>query len=95
MEYNKLSGYDRFILLTEQASGVSASLTTYLEFQKVEKILELCSRSDASTIYWDGKDVEKPIKRGEAEKIMTKLEKNKFDRGVFIVARRMNVELRV
>ena len=95
MEYNKLSGYDKFILLTEQARGLSASLTTYLEFQKVEKILELCSRSDASTIYWDGKDVEKPIKRGEAEKIMTKLEKNKFDRGVFIIARRMNVELRV
>lgn len=95
MEYNKLSGFDRFILLTEQARGLSASLTTYLEFQKVEKILELCSRSDASTIYWDGADVVKPCKRHEAEKILIKLEKNKFDSGVFRVARRMNVELRV
>ena len=95
MEYNKLSGFDKFILLTEQARGLGASLTTYLEFQKVEKILELCSRSDASTICWDGSDIEKPVKRGEAERILLKLQKNKFDSGVFKVARLMNVELRV
>lgn len=95
MEYDRLSGYDKFILLTEQTRGLSASLTTYLEFQKVEKILELCSRSDASTIYWDGKDVEKPCKRGEAERIINKLSKNKFDSDLFRIARLMRVELRV
>jgi hypothetical protein len=95
LEYEQLSGYDRFILLTEQARGLSASLTVYLEYQKVEKILELCSRSDASTIYWDGKDVQKPCLRAEAEKIITGLSKNKFDSGIFKIARLMKVELRV
>lgn len=95
MKYKELSDYDKFILLTENAKGLSPTLTTYLEFQKVEKILELCSRSDASTIYWDGKDVEKPCKRHEAAKIMDKIAKNKFDSNVFKIARRMNVELRI
>ncbi|MBC8411133.1 MAG: hypothetical protein H8E12_20810 [Rhodobacteraceae bacterium] len=95
MKYGELSGYDKFILMSDQASGLPSTLTSYIAYQQVEKILELCERSDASTIFWDGKDVEKPIRRGEAGKVIESLAKNKFDHRIFKIARLMGVELRV
>ena len=39
MEYNKLSGYDQYILLTLQTKGIGANLAAYNGFQEVLKFL--------------------------------------------------------
>jgi hypothetical protein len=94
MKYEHLSGYAKFILLAEQARGVSPNLQTYLSFKNVLKILEQCSKSDTPSVMWKDELVEKPINRTEATMLLDKINRGKWDQSLKKVAHCFGIELR-
>lgn len=94
MEYNKLSDYDKFILLSEQTRNVSANMQAFALFKEVVNILEACSKSDTSTLTWKNNVIEKPITRHEANKALNNIKNNKWDNLITKVCRAFQIELR-
>tara|TARA_Y100001937_G_scaffold127975_1_gene201899 strand:+ start:1999 stop:2283 length:285 start_codon:yes stop_codon:yes gene_type:complete len=94
MEYNKLSGYDQYILLTLQAKGIGANLAAYNGFQEVLKFLETCAKSDNSVITSGDRVIEKPFNRSQSQQILEKIKRNKWDDRIKECAKLIGAELR-
>ena len=94
MEYNKLSDYDKFILLSEQSRNVSANMQAFASFREIINILEECAKSDTSTLKWKNNIVEKPITRYAADKALNNINNNKWDNLIIKVCRAFQIELR-
>ena len=50
MDKNKLSGYDRYILLTQQTKAMRSNMQAYGVFQEILQFVEKCSKTDAKVI---------------------------------------------
>ena len=94
MKHEQLSGYAKFILLADQARGISGNLSTYLAYKEVLKILEECSKSDTPSVHWKNELIEKPITRMEAVSILDKLKNNRWDQSLKKIAHVFKIELR-
>jgi hypothetical protein len=94
MEYEQLSDYDKFILLSAKSRGVSANMQAFYAFRNVMEILAECAKSDTSSLRWKDNIVTKPITRQEAEKALTNIKQNKWDNIIFKVCRAFQIELR-
>ena len=94
MKYEHLSGYAQFILLADQAKGISGNLSSYLAYKEVLKILEECSKSDTPSVHWKNELIEKPVTRMEAVNILDKLKNNKWDHSLKKIARVFKIEFR-
>ena len=94
MELTKLSGYDQYILMTEQARGVGANMQAYQSFKECLAFLEKCAKSDSKVINYNDEIIEKPINRSQAQKTLDNIARIKWDNTIVSVARFMNLELR-
>jgi len=94
MEYNKLSGYDQFILLANQTRGVGANVQAYHQFEEVIKFLETCAKSDNSVITSGDNVITKPFNRSQAQQILDSIGRNKWDNRIKECAKTIGAELR-
>ena len=93
MEYSKLSGYEKFILLSQSVPRVTANLSTYNEFKVALEALKACAKSDSKTMSWQDRIIEKPVTKGAAERALFKLEKNQWDTTINEICRALKIFL--
>ena len=93
MKYEQLSGYEKFILLTEGVSAVSANLSSYNEFKLALEALTRCAKSDTKTMRWKGEIIVKPIKMHEAERALRHIKSNKWDNTIFHLCNALRIPL--
>ena len=94
MEYNKLSGYDQYILLTNQTKGIGANVQAYNQFAEVLKFLESCAKSDNTVITFSDKVIDKPFNRTQSQQILESIGRNKWDNRIKECAKVIGAELR-
>jgi len=93
MKYEHLSGYEKFILLTENVSRVPSNLSSYNEFKSVLEALARCAKSDTKTMRWKGTIIVKPVRRHDAEKALLNINNNKWDNTVFTICKELDIPL--
>jgi len=93
MKYEQLSGYEKFILLTENVSGVSANLSSYSEFKLALEALTRCAKSDTKTMRWKGTIIVKPVMMYDAEKALRNIKNNKWDNTIFQLCNALRIPL--
>jgi len=93
MEMNKLTDYDKFILMT-QGKTMGSTMAAFFEFKNILKLLEVCSKSDAKTISWKDKIIDKPINRSEAVGLLDSFNRAKWNGKFVTLAHRMGIVLR-
>ena len=93
MELDRLSDYEKFILMSE-GKRVQANIGTFQEFKELLKALELCGKGDSATFVWRDKIVDKPVNRHEANKMLDDFKKAKWNRLFATVARQLGIEFR-
>jgi hypothetical protein len=93
MKYEQLSGYEKFILLTEGVSAVSANVSSYNEFKLALEALTRCAKSDTKTMRWKGDIIIKPVGMYEAEKALRSIKANKWDHTVFLICNALKIPL--
>tara|TARA_X000001036_G_C20283252_1_gene645216 strand:- start:220 stop:504 length:285 start_codon:yes stop_codon:yes gene_type:complete len=94
MEYNQLSGYDQYILLTLQAKGIGANVAAFNQFTEVLKFLESCAKSDNTVVHIKDKVITKPFNRSQSQQILESIRRNKWDDRVKECAKAIGAELR-
>ena len=70
MDFNKLSDYDRYILMASKSGKIPMTATGFNAYKELKTILELCSKSDTSTLDFKGKIFKKPMERNEAIRLL-------------------------
>tara|TARA_B100000287_G_scaffold401640_1_gene421868 strand:- start:460 stop:741 length:282 start_codon:yes stop_codon:yes gene_type:complete len=93
MELDKLSDYEKFILMSE-GKRVQANIATFQEFKELLKALELCGKGDSSTFLWRDEIREKPVNRHDANKMIEDFKKAKWNKLFVNVARQLGLEFR-
>ena len=93
MEYNKLSGFDKFILMT-QGKRMGSTMAAFFEFRTILQLLEVCAKSDAQTISWKDKIIDKPVNRSEASSLLDSFNRAKWNNKFVTLAHEMGVVLR-
>jgi|TARA_B100000809_G_C15078878_1_gene508892 hypothetical protein len=94
MKYEHLTGYAKFLLLSDTARGLGSHMQAYISFNQIIKILEECCKSDTPTLIWKNKIVEKPITRMEAIAVLDKVQNNIWDNSIRRIANIFEIELR-
>ena len=94
MEFTRISGYDQYILLSQQTRNIGSNVQAYASFVKVMSFLEKCSKSDSKVVNFDDKIIEKPLTQQEAQRALENIKKIKWDNTVMGVAKFMKLELR-
>ncbi len=94
MEYNQLSGYDQYILLTNQTKGIGANVAAYNQFAEVLKFLESCAKSDNTVVHIKDKVITKPFNRTQSQQILDAIGRNKWDNRIKECAKAIGAELR-
>ena len=95
MENNRLSGYDRYILLTQQTRNMRSNLQAYGVFKEIISFIEKCSKSDAKVINYNEKFLDKPITRDQAKRILEKVDNIKWDNTIVSIGRFLELDFRV
>ena len=69
MKYEHLTGYAKFLLLSDTARGLGSHMQAYISFNQIIKILEECCKSDTPTLIWKNKilNLGDQIKAAEAK----------------------------
>ena len=93
MELSKLSGYEKFIVMSDGAR-FSSSMKSYLEFKEVLQVLEECKKSDSKSFMWKDKIIEKPVDRYEADRLLNDFDNMKWNTGFAKLAHKLGLELR-
>jgi len=93
MELSKLSGYEKFIVMSDGAR-FSSSMKSYLEFKEVLQVLEECKKSDSKSFIWKGEIMEKPVDRHEADRLLLDFDNMKWNTGFAKLAHKLGLELR-
>ena len=93
MELSKLSGYEKFIVMSDGAR-FSSSMKSYLEFKKVLQVLEECKKSDSKSFVWKDKIMEKPIDRYEAGRLLSDFDNMRWNYGFAKLANKLGLDLR-
>ena len=93
MELSKLSGYEKFIVMSDGAR-FSSTMKSYLEFKQVLQVLEECKKSDSKSFVWKDKIMEKPVDRYEAGRLLSDFDRMKWNNGFAKLANKLGLELR-
>ncbi len=93
MEMSKLTDYDKFILMT-QGKRMGSTMAAFFEFRTILQLLEVCAKSDAQTISWKEKIIDKPINRSEASSLLDSFNRAKWNNKFVTLAHQMGVVLR-
>jgi len=93
MKINRLSDYEKFILISE-GKPIQANIRTFQEFKQLLKALELCGKGDSSNFLWKNEIIDKPVNRYEATKMIEDFQKARWNKQFVIVARSLSLELR-
>ena len=77
MEQSQLSDHEKFIVMVDKSrTGLTGSMRCFIGFKDVLTALHEMSKSDSETMTWNGKDVVKPIKRNEAQRLLDNFKKS-------------------
>ena len=95
MDKNKLSGYDRYILLTQQTKTMRSNMQAYGVFQEILQFVEKCSKTDAKVIKHNDEYVDKPITRDQAQRLLDKVSNVKWDNNIVAIGKFLQLDFRV
>ena len=95
MENNRLSGYDRYILLTQQTNSMRSNMQAYGIFQEILQFVEKCAKTDAKVIHHNEQYLDKPITRDQAKRLLDKVNKIKWDNNIVTIGRFLQLDFRV
>ena len=95
MELSRLSGYDRYILITQQTRGMRSNMQAYGVFKETIAFIEKCSKTDAKIIHYNNKYYDKPVTRSQAQNVLDKVAKAKWDPLILSVAKFLDLDIRV
>jgi len=95
MEKNKLSGYDKYILLTQQTKAMRSNMQAYGVFQEILEFAVKCSKTDAKVIKHNDQFLDKPITRDQAQRLLTKVDNVKWDSNITLIGKFLNLDFRV
>jgi len=95
MENNRLSGYDRYILLTQQTKGMRSNMQAYGVFKEILDFIMKCAKTDAKVINYNDKYLDKPITRDQAKRILDKVDNIKWDEKIITIGRFLELDFRV
>ena len=93
MELSKLSGYERFIVMSDGAR-FSSTMKGWFEFKQVLQVLEECKKSDSKSFVWKDKIMEKPVDRYEAGRLLSDFDNMKWNNGFAKLANKLGLEIR-
>ena len=93
MELSKLSGYERFIVMSDGAR-FSSTMKGWFEFKQVLQVLEECKKSDSKSFVWKDKIMEKPVDRYEAGRLLSDFDNVKWNHGFVKLANKLDLEIR-
>ena len=93
MELSKLSGYERFIVMSDGAR-FSSTMKGWFEFKQVVQVLEECMKSDSKSFSWKDKIMEKPVDRNEAGRLLSDFDNMRWNYGFAKLANKLGLEIR-
>ena len=95
MEQSQLSDHEKFIVMIDKSrTGLTGSMRCFIGFKDVLSALHEMSKSDSDTMTRNGKDVLKPIKRNEAQRLLDNFDNLKWDHTFKRVANSLGIQLR-
>jgi len=94
MKINRLSDYEKFILIGENTHAIHANIGSFQQFKELLQALELCGKGDSSNFLWRDKIVEKPVDRYEASKLLADFSEARWNKQFVTVSRSLGLELR-
>ena len=94
MEKSKWSGYENYIVMTQEVPGIQMNYGAFLDFKLVKKFLQrIATSTDNDTFLYEKTIYKKVISSADAVNILNKLLKNKFDPMIKVIARQIGVRL--
>lgn len=89
MKMSRWSGYDKYIVMVDDAVGAIATYPAYLEFQRVKNALIQISKDGRGRYLYEGDTYKRPITQARARQILEKIELCKWDDDIRKVAKQI------
>ena len=85
--------YEDFLVMAHNATGLEPKYNVYLEFLETLDCVKAYANNNSDVFSYKNTIYNKKITIGEAQTILKKAEKRKFDRNIRICARQLGLRL--
>ena len=85
--------YEDFLVMAHNATGLEPKYNVYLEFLETLDFVKAYANNNSDVFSYKNTIYNKKITIGEAQTILKKAEKRKFDRNIKICARQLGLRL--
>ena len=93
MKQERWSGFDKFVVMADKASGyVKSDYPAYLDFTVLKSVMENIGKGhDPTNYYHDGETINLGITKGNMLKALDRMFKNVWDNNLDLVVRRLGL----
>ena len=85
--------YEDFLVMAHNSTGLEPKYDVYLDYVETLEFVKALANNNSDVFSYKGTIYNKKITIGEAQTILKKAEKRKFDRNIKICARQLGLRL--